>query len=119
MVFAHQNEVKCLKKHIQEMKQKIRDQASELAVNGLDTNGRTGRRHLSDGGGDHAEDTVNGGMAAGGVGVRNGSTTPDTPSWEKVDEQEAKQVLWIPDHASPSCMRYEESDDEKPQPDTF
>jgi hypothetical protein len=40
-------------------------------------------------------------------GVQTGSTASDVSSWEAVDEREAKQTLWVPDHALAACMRYE------------
>lgn len=37
--------------------------------------------------------------------IRTSSTTSEVSSWEAVDENEAKPVLWVPDHASEFCMR--------------
>ncbi len=100
MLERHRCEVQLLKREIFMARQR---KTSNGHHNGLVAVAQHPMGHHQAGGpqdhgvGAEGEDLV--GMA------RNGSTTSETPSWENVDEKEARPTLWIPDHASTACMK--------------
>ncbi len=104
MVERHRCEVQLLKREIYMARQR---KAAEIAAAQGSANGglvvgvATNPGAAYGMGGSHFN-----GVEGEDVGInRNGSTTSETPSWENVDEKEARPTLWIPDHASTSCMK--------------